>query len=115
MNEESAKFIIAQIAEEASAANVTDCKNMIRISVDGGGCSGLNYGMYLEDEINEDDHTEEHYGVTVVIDKISCNYLVGATVNLVGTDVNEGLQIDNPNNESGCGCSSGGCGGCGNG
>lgn len=77
----------------------------LRVFVSGGGCSGFQYGMALEANIREQDLKWEQYGVSVVVDEISINYLNGATIdyiddNLMGT----GFKIENPNATSSCGC-----------
>lgn len=79
----------------------------LRVFVSGGGCSGFQYGMALEGNIRENDYKYEQHGVQLVIDEVSINYLVGATIdyvddNLMGT----GFKIENPNAVSSCGCGS---------
>ncbi len=98
----------------------------LRVFVQGGGCSGLNYGMAIDDSIEEDDFVFNAYGVKVVVDPISMNYLKGASVDYVEDTMGGGFKIDNPNATRSCGCGSsfatedapeatgGGCGsGCG--
>lgn len=97
----------------------------LRVFVQPGGCSGLSYGMQLEDEeAQEGDQVFEQEGIQVVIDDLSLRYMTGASVDFVDDGVNSGFKIDNPNAVSGCGCGSsfqteetvaqgGGCGGCG--
>lgn len=100
----------------------------LRVFVQGGGCSGLNYGMALDDEIDEGDFTYAFFGVKVVIDPMSYNYLKGASIDFVEDEMGGGFKIDNPNAVRSCGCGSsfsteegegsgGGCGsgGCGSG
>ena len=76
----------------------------LRVSVDGGGCSGFQYTFSLEEEIQPVDRTVEKQGVTLVIDQTSYQYLTGSTVDYV-----EGLEgamfvVNNPNATSTCGC-----------
>lgn len=99
----------------------------LRVFVSGGGCSGLNYGMAIDDEIEEDDFTFSCYGVKVVVDPHSMPYIKGASVDYVEDVMGGGFKIDNPNAVRSCGCGSsfstedgpeassgGGCGsGCG--
>ncbi len=98
----------------------------LRVFVQGGGCSGLNYGMAIDDEIEEDDFIFQCNGVKVIVDPISINYIKGASVDYVEDVMGGGFKIDNPNATRSCGCgnsfstddgpeaSSGGCGsGCG--
>jgi iron-sulfur cluster insertion protein len=78
----------------------------LRVFVSGGGCSGFQYGFTFDEAINEDDTTLEKNGVTLLIDSMSYQYLVGAEI-----DYTEGLEgsqfvIKNPNATSTCGCGS---------
>ena len=78
----------------------------LRVFVTGGGCSGFQYGFTFDEEVAEDDTTMEKNGVTLLIDPMSYQYLVGAEV-----DYSEGLEgsqfvIRNPNAASTCGCGS---------
>lgn len=78
----------------------------LRVFVTGGGCSGFQYGFTFDEEVNDDDTTLEKGGVTLLIDPMSYQYLVGAEI-----DYSEGLEgsqfvIRNPNATSTCGCGS---------
>lgn len=78
----------------------------LRVFVTGGGCSGFQYGFSFDDTQEEDDTAVERDGVTLLVDPMSYQYLVGATV-----DYQEGLQgsqfvVQNPNATSTCGCGS---------
>ena len=78
----------------------------LRVFVTGGGCSGFQYGFTFDEEVNEDDTSFEKNGVTLLIDSMSYQYLVGAEI-----DYSEGLEgsqfvIRNPNATSTCGCGS---------
>ncbi len=78
----------------------------LRVFVTGGGCSGFQYGFTFEEVANDDDTAMEKNGVTLLIDPMSYQYLVGAEI-----DYTEGLQgsqfvIKNPNATSTCGCGS---------
>lgn len=78
----------------------------LRVYVTGGGCSGFQYGFTFDEKVNEGDMTIEKQGVTMVVDPMSLQYLVGGTVDYV-----EGLEgsrflVDNPNAETTCGCGS---------
>jgi iron-sulfur cluster insertion protein len=78
----------------------------LRVYVTGGGCSGFQYGFSFEDEAAEDDTLIRKDGVTVLVDPMSYQYLVGSEV-----DYKEGLEgsrfvINNPNAASTCGCGS---------
>lgn len=79
---------------------------MLRVFVSGGGCSGFQYGFTFEEAANEDDTRIEKGGVTLLIDPLSYQYLVGAEI-----DYQEDLQgaqfvIKNPNAKTTCGCGS---------
>ncbi len=76
----------------------------LRVFVSGGGCSGFQYGMALEDNIRDTDLTYEMHGVKLVIDDVSINYLVGATVDYIDSLMGSGFKIDNPNAVAACGC-----------
>src|ERR1041384_1552848 len=78
----------------------------LRVFVTGGGCSGFQYGFTFDEVKNEDDAVMEKMGVTLLIDPMSYQYLVGAEI-----DYQEGLEgaqfvIKNPNAQSTCGCGS---------
>ena len=78
----------------------------LRVFVTGGGCAGFQYGFTFDDEVNEDDTALEKNGVTLLVDPMSYQYLVGAEI-----DYTEGLEgsqfvIKNPNASSTCGCGS---------
>ena len=78
----------------------------LRVFVSGGGCSGFQYGMALEDNIRETDLVTEQHGVKLVVDEISINYLSGATVDYVDEVMGSGFKIENPNAVASCGCGS---------
>ncbi|WP_018150586.1 iron-sulfur cluster insertion protein ErpA [Leeia oryzae] len=78
----------------------------LRVFVTGGGCSGFQYGFTFDEISNDDDTQVEKNGVTLLIDPMSYQYLVGAEIDY--TDGIEGSQfvIKNPNATSTCGCGS---------
>ena len=76
----------------------------LRIAVQPGGCSGLRYAMYLDDEISEKDVAAEQFGVRVVVDRMSVPYLKEATVDYVDTLEQSGFTIDNPMAQGSCAC-----------
>lgn len=91
----------------------------LRVFISGGGCSGFQYGMALENNIREEDITSEFDGVKVVVDEVSIEYLHGATVDFVDTPQGSGFKIENPNSIPSCSCGdpagsgeAGGCSGC---
>ena len=76
----------------------------LRIFVSGGGCSGLQYGMALDNNMQTGDVTAEFDGVKVVIDEVSINHMRGSTVDYVDDLMTSGFKIDNPNATASCGC-----------
>jgi iron-sulfur cluster assembly protein len=78
----------------------------LRVFISGGGCSGFQYGMALENNVRETDLVTEQLGVKVVVDEVSINYLAGATVDYVDEIMGSGFKIENPNAVSTCGCGS---------
>jgi iron-sulfur cluster insertion protein len=79
-------------------------KLMLRVSVLGGGCSGFQYGIGLDDVLNPDDFTFELNGATLVTDATSMEFLQGAEVDFEQTMMKSAFKIKNPNAASGCGC-----------
>ncbi len=78
----------------------------LRVFVTGGGCSGFQYGFTFDEEVSEEDTVLEKNGVTLLVDSMSYQYLVGAEIDY--TEGVEGAQfvIKNPNATSTCGCGS---------
>jgi iron-sulfur cluster assembly accessory protein len=75
----------------------------LRVFVEGGGCSGMQYGMVF-DETRADDVIVEAYGVPVVVDPFSVTYLRGTTIDFVDALTGGGFKILNPNARQSCGC-----------
>ena len=77
----------------------------LRVWVAGGGCSGLSYGMALDDSAPEDgDNVFEQNGVKIYVDALSLNYMDGASVDYVDDVLGGGFKIENPNATASCGC-----------
>ena len=76
----------------------------LRVFVQGGGCSGFQYGMALDNRILSNDLVLEQHGVKVLIDEMSVGYLKGATVDYVDELMGSGFKITNPNAVASCGC-----------
>ena len=76
----------------------------LRVAVSPGGCSGLRYAMYLDDQLTEKDETADQFGVRIVVDKMSVPYLSQATVDFVDSLEQSGFTIDNPTAQGGCAC-----------
>lgn len=78
----------------------------LRVFVQGGGCSGMQYGFTLDEEQAEDDWDLEISGVKVLVDSMSGGYLQGATIDYKETDYGSSFSIDNPQATTTCGCGS---------
>jgi iron-sulfur cluster assembly accessory protein len=76
----------------------------LRVAVQPGGCSGLRYAMYLDDQLSDKDLTEEQFGVRIVVDRMSAPYLSQATIDFVDTLEASGFTIDNPAAQGSCAC-----------
>lgn len=98
---ESAVLKIADLLAEENNPNLK-----LRTFVQGGGCSGFQYGFSFDEDQNEDDFVIEKNGVTVLIDAMSMQYLMGATVDYKEDVMGNSFTIKNPNAQSTCGCGS---------
>ena len=108
---------LLQAENKASAA--------LRVWVAGGGCSGLTYGIALdENEPEEGDQQFEDSGIRIFVDGMSLQYMDGSCVDYVDDTMGGGFKVENPNAKETCGCGSsfkteegqgggGGCGSCG--
>src|SRR5579862_8985853 len=110
---ETAQDAPALVFTNAAARKVSDLirgegnpKLMLRVFVQGGGCSGLQYGFEFDEAMQEGDTCVENQGVKLIVDPMSVQYLTGAEI-----DYREGLEgaqfvIRNPNAATTCGCGS---------
>ncbi|HJU48972.1 MAG TPA: iron-sulfur cluster insertion protein ErpA [Gaiellaceae bacterium] len=87
------------MAEEPDAAEL-----VLRVAIQGGGCSGFQYGLGFDTGAAEGDHELELEGVRVVVDPYSAPYLQGATIDFLNGLQESGFKIENPNAVSSCGC-----------
>jgi iron-sulfur cluster insertion protein len=78
----------------------------LRVFVQGGGCSGFQYGFTFDDAVNEDDTLFEKNGVTLLVDSMSFQYLVGAEIDYKEDINGSQFVIKNPNATTTCGCGS---------
>nr|WP_207916833.1 MULTISPECIES: iron-sulfur cluster insertion protein ErpA [Iodobacter] len=78
----------------------------LRVFVTGGGCSGFQYGFTFDEIMNEDDTPVEKNGVTLLVDPMSYQYLVGAEIDYVESLEGSQFTIKNPNASTTCGCGS---------
>ncbi len=80
-----------------------DARKPLRVFIEQGGCSGMQYSMVF-DEVREGDAVVEHEGVKVVVDGVSLDYLRGAVVDFTDALTGGGFKIRNPNAAQTCGC-----------
>lgn len=98
---ESAAFQVKDMIKEAGEKDA-----FLRVSINGGGCSGLSYGMNLDHEIKEDDVYLEQHGIKIIVDKVSAPALKGTKIDYKQSLLGGGFTIDNPNAIATCGCGS---------
>ena len=77
---------------------------MLRVSVEGGGCSGFQYKFDTERERADDDIVIEKSGATVLIDPVSLNYMAGSEIDFVDDLIGSSFKINNPKATASCGC-----------
>ena len=85
------------------AADPDKAGKTLRVYIEAGGCSGMQYGMVF-DEQRADDLSAEFDGVSVIVDPFSANYLRGSVVDYVDSLNGGGFKISNPNAKQSCGC-----------
>ena len=78
----------------------------LRVFVQGGGCSGMQYGFTLDEEQSEDDWNLDINGVQVLVDSMSGGYLQGAEIDYRESEMGSSFSISNPNAQTTCGCGS---------
>ncbi|HUK45308.1 MAG TPA: iron-sulfur cluster assembly accessory protein [Gaiellaceae bacterium] len=77
---------------------------VLRVAIQGGGCGGFEYALGFDRGATGEDAEYEFYGVKVVVDPASAQYLKGATVDFVESLKESGFKVDNPNASGSCGC-----------
>ena len=77
---------------------------MLRVSVEGGGCSGFQYKFDIERARAEDDLVLAHDGAVVLIDPVSVNYMAGSQIDFVDDLIGQSFKINNPKATANCGC-----------
>lgn len=97
ITERAAKRVKEIVAAEAEA-------RILRVSVEGGGCSGFQYRFDLVPSKSSDDISIERDGATVVIDQISLPFLEGSEIDFVDDLIGASFRIKNPNATASCGC-----------
>ena len=96
---EMAASKVKQLLEQEGRADIA-----LRVAVQPGGCSGLRYAMYLDDEVSDGDVAEEQFVVRLVVDRMSVPYLNEAKIDFVDSLEQSGFTIDNPMAQGGCAC-----------
>ncbi|MEW6121130.1 MAG: iron-sulfur cluster insertion protein ErpA [Pseudomonadota bacterium] len=79
-------------------------ESVLRVSVEGGGCSGFQYRFDVTRERDADDLVIEKDGAVVVVDKVSLDYLSGSRIDFVDDLIGASFKIDNPHATASCGC-----------
>jgi iron-sulfur cluster assembly accessory protein len=97
LTENAARRISEIIADEPK-------NRLLRVSVEGGGCSGFQYKFDLVPDRAEDDTVLERDGATVLIDPVSLGFLEGSEIDFVDELIGASFQIRNPNATASCGC-----------
>ena len=98
---DSAASRVAQLIKEEKNPDLK-----LRVYITGGGCSGFSYGFAFDENIKEGDSGVINQGVQLVIDPMSYQYLVGATINYLEDLQGSRFVISNPNARTTCGCGS---------
>lgn len=93
-------------ARVAAIAQRQNKPAILRLSVEGGGCSGFQYKFGLADSIDAEDAVSETGAATLVVDPISLDLIAGAEVDYVESLGGSAFRVTNPNAASGCGCGS---------
>ncbi len=97
VTERAARRIAEIVASEAAA-------HALRISVEGGGCSGFQYKFDLVPDADADDLVLEREGAKVVIDQVSLGYLAGSEIDFVDDLIGASFRVNNPKATAACGC-----------
>jgi iron-sulfur cluster assembly accessory protein len=96
---ESAATKVKELMAEEPEGEAT----VLRVAVQGGGCSGLEYALGFDSGVQEGDHQIDAFGVPVVVDPLSAPYLQGTEIDFLD-GLQGGFAINNPNVSSACGC-----------
>ena len=80
--------------------------SVLRVAIEGGGCSGFQYALGFDRGAQDGDNEIEMHGVTVVVDPFSAPYLTGSEIDYVDALMGAGFAINNPNVQAACGCGS---------
>ena len=96
--------LAAQKVKELMAEEPDADSLVLRVAIQGGGCSGFQYGLGFDSGVAEGDHELLLEGVKIVVDPFSAPYLQGATIDYLTGLQESGFKIENPNAVSSCGC-----------
>jgi iron-sulfur cluster assembly accessory protein len=96
---ESAASEVKKLLEQEGRFDIA-----LRVAVQPGGCSGLRYAMYLDDQVADSDTAAEQFGVRIVVDRMSAPYLSEAKIDFVDSLEASGFTIDNPVAQGSCAC-----------
>jgi iron-sulfur cluster assembly protein len=99
LTERAAEKILSLMAEEPAGE-----ADVLRVAIQGGGCSGFEYALGFDAGAEEGDLQLEQHGVRVVVDPFSAPYLQGASIDFLETIQEAGFKIENPNATASCGC-----------
>lgn len=105
MTDQNNVRVSASAAERINAITASEPSNkLLRISVEGGGCSGFQYKFDLVAEAADDDLVIEKGGATVLVDTMSLPFLEGAELDYVQELIGASFKVHNPNAQASCGC-----------
>lgn len=96
---EAAAFRVKEMAKHNEEEG-----SYLRIAVNGGGCSGLTYGMNFDTNINDDDYIDEQHGIKILVSQTDAPILMGTKIDYKQSLMGGGFTIDNPNAIASCGC-----------
>ena len=99
-----AESAVIKLKDLLAEENNPDLK--LRVFVQGGGCSGFQYGFTFDEAQNEDDFTLEFNGVGLLVDSMSAQYLQGGKIKYTEDAMGSSFAIENPNAQTTCGCGS---------
>jgi iron-sulfur cluster assembly protein len=94
----------AEKIRELQSTEPTGEAEVLRVAIQGGGCSGFQYGLGFDRGAVEGDHELELHGVRIVVDPFSAPYLTGSTIDWLDGLEESGFKVDNPQATASCGC-----------
>ena len=97
VSERAAEKISAILSKEPAGA-------MLRVAVEGGGCSGFQYKFDIVSDREDDDLVLDAKGYSVLVDSVSVDYMAGSVIDFSDELIGAAFKIENPNATSGCGC-----------